>query len=96
MANFRLVGPFVKIAGFREKEIIIDSPKKLKMFEFVTKFELLYDRMIILVNGESATLETLVYHSGKTYQNTSNEVKGMILDYGQNHNGIDLRGKKQR
>ena len=40
--------------------------------------------------------DTLVYHSGKTYQNTSNEVKGMILDYGQNHNGIDLGGKKQR
>ncbi|MHA1912449.1 MAG: MoaD/ThiS family protein [Candidatus Kariarchaeaceae archaeon] len=60
MVNFRLVGPFVKIAGFREKEIIIDSPKALKLFEFITKFEVLYDRMIILVNGESATIEKVI------------------------------------
>jgi sulfur carrier protein ThiS len=60
MVNFRLIGPFVKIAGFKEKEIIIVSPQPLKTFEFITKFEHLYDRMIILVNGESATIETVV------------------------------------
>ena len=60
MVSFRLIGPFVKIAGFKEKEIIIVSPQTLKTFEFITKFEHLYDRMIILVNGESATIETVV------------------------------------
>jgi sulfur carrier protein ThiS len=60
MVNFRLIGPFVKIAGFREKEIIIDSPRALKTFEFVIKFAPLNDRMIILVNGESATIETVI------------------------------------
>ena len=60
MVNFRLVGPFVKIAGFREKEIVIDSPRALKTFDFVKKFEPLNDRLIILVNGESATIETVI------------------------------------
>jgi len=60
MVNFRLVGPFAKIAGFREKEIIINSPQALKMFDFILKFEHLYERMIILVNGESGTIEAVV------------------------------------
>ncbi|MCG3217392.1 MAG: MoaD/ThiS family protein [Candidatus Heimdallarchaeota archaeon] len=65
MVNFRLIGPFVNIAGFREKEIIIDAPKALKTFEFILKFEPLYERMIILVNGESGTIETVVSNDDK-------------------------------
>ena len=60
MVHFRLVGPFVKIAGFREKDIIIDSPRALKTFDFIKEFEPLYDRLIILVDGESATIETVI------------------------------------
>ena len=60
MVHFRLIGPFARLAGFREKEIIIDSPRPLKSFEFVAKFELLKERMIILVNGESATIEAII------------------------------------
>ena len=60
MVTFRLIGPFAKLAGFRDKEIIIDAPVPLKSFDFVAKFDLLHERMIILVNGESATLEVII------------------------------------
>jgi len=64
VAKIKLIGWVADLAKFKEKEVKISSPIKVKDLLNIRKIdEIDEERIIVLINGKPATLETRVKNS---------------------------------
>jgi len=58
VATIKLLGAIADFAGFKEKKIKIEKPTKLREIVYIDKIP--QERIIILVNHEPATFDTVI------------------------------------
>ena len=64
MAKIKMIGYLRELTNVREKTIMIEKPTKLRNAIFFPE-NLNGERLIILVNGKSATLDTIIKDEDK-------------------------------